>query len=208
MSRIQEPVKGIGIVDKQNGGTGQYAHVEVTIEAMDNRDAPNTIASAVIGATIPTAFIPSVTQGVTEGLKYGPIGGYPVVGVSVKIVGGKSHPVDSNAQAFKEAGRLAVQDALGKSSQALLEPVATLEVVTPEGFVGAVVGDINRRRGQITDMTTQNGGASKITARVPIAETFGYATDLRSLTQGRASFVSEPSGYADVPQSVVKAVAK
>lgn len=196
------PITGIGLVDKQNGGSGQYAQVEVTVHGLESHDAPNRVTSAVVGATIPTAFITSVIDGIHEGLKHGPLSGYPVTGVAVTIVGGKAHAKDSSTQAFKEAGRLAVQDALKKSEVSLLEPVALLDVTTPADCLGAIIGDINRRRGQVMDTSTREDGTSTVRANVPLAETFGYATDLRSLTQGRGNFILEPQGYAEVPSSV------
>ena len=202
MERINQPITGIGVVDKQNGGSGQFARVEVTVAALADPNAPNEVTSTVVGAAIPTEFIASVAQGITDGLKHGPLGGYPVVGVAVTITGGKAHAVDSNAPAFREAGRLAALDALRNAQPTLLEPIALLEVLTPAEFVGAVISDMIRRRGQITDTTTLADSTAQITARVPLAETFGYATALRSLTQGRASFVLEPVGYAEAPRSV------
>lgn len=193
---------GTGLVDKQNGGSGQYARVEVGIHPLADGEALNQIVNAVAGATIPTEFIPNVTDGIHEALTHGPLGGYPVTGVAVTILGGKAHAQDSNGQAFREAGKLAVQDALRNSEVALLEPVAKLDITTPTEFVGAVIGDINRRRGQITDTETAGDGTNTILATVPLAETFGYATDLRSLTQGRASFALTPEGYAEAPSSV------
>lgn len=170
---------------------------------MEDSNAPNTVINSVIGASIPTEFASSVIAGVEDGLKQGPISGYPVTGVAVTIIGGKAHAQDSNTQAFQEAGRLAVKDALRKSETTLLEPIAALDVTTPAEFVGTVIGDIHRRRGQIRDMNTHDEQEHIVHATVPLAETFGYATDLRSMTQGRAHFVLEPQGYAEAPISVV-----
>lgn len=194
-------VLGIGFVNKQNGGIGQYAKVEVTIRPLEEGETLNQIINAVVGAAIPTEFIASVTDGICDGLTRGPLGGHPVTGVAVTIRGGKAHAQDSSAQAFKEAGKLAVQDALSKSEVALLEPVAKLDITTPAEFLGAVIGDINRRRGQITNMSAADT-TNTVVANIPLAETFGYATDLRSLTQGRASFILTPHGYAEAPPSV------
>lgn len=195
-------VLGIGFVNKQNGGVGEYAKVEVSIRPLEEGETLNQIINAVVGAAIPTEFIASVTDGICDGLAHGPLGGHPVTGVAVTIRGGKAHAQDSSAQAFKEAGKLAVQDALSKSEVALLEPVAKLDITTPAEFLGAIIGDINRRRGQITDMRTAADATNTVVANVPLAETFGYATDLRSLTQGRASFALTPHGYVEAPPSV------
>jgi len=193
-------ITGIGIVDGQNGGHGRFAHVTITMHSAENPNDPNIVRSAVVGGAIPTAFLAAAISGCEEGLKRGPIGGYPVTGVIVTLTDGKAHPVDSDAGSFAEAGRLAVQNALQQASVVLLEPIARLEVVVDAEHLGATLGDLARRRGQVLETI---GGGSQVTVHVavPLAETFGYATALRSLTKGQGIFTLEPNGYAEAPAS-------
>jgi len=159
----------------------------------------------IIGGDIPREFIPAVERGVREALETGVVANYPVIDVEVTLVDGGYHPVDSSEPAFRMAGSMAVRQALSHAKPILLEPIMETEVTTPEQFFGDVLGDINARRGHVT-MVDQRGHMRLIRALVPLAETFGYATELRSLTQGRATYTMEFDHYQEVPPSVAEAL--
>lgn len=185
---------------RQTGGHGQYGHVKVEVVPL----APGsgiTFDDATKGGVIPREFVPAVEQGVRESLEAGPYAGYPVVDVGVRLVDGSFHPVDSSEIAFKIAASLAMRDAAVRSEPTLLEPIMSLEVVAPEEFVGVVTEDVRSRRGRLSGMEAR-GGAQCVSALVPLAEMFGYATSLRSSTQGRASFTMQFSRYEPVPRTV------
>jgi len=161
----------------------------------------------VVGGSIPREFIPAVQKGVKESLDRGVLAGYPIVDVGVALYDGSYHEVDSSEIAFKIAASEAFKDGCRKASPVILEPIMSLDVVTPDDFLGEVIGDISSRRGQI-EGTDVRGNAKAVRAKVPMGSMFGYATELRSLTQGRASFTLEPSHYAEVPDSIASTIEK
>ena len=188
---------------RQTGGRGQYGHVVINLEPAP--DEGFDFVNEIRGGAIPSEFIPAVEQGVEEALASGVHAGYPMVDVRVELVNGSSHDVDSSELAFKIAGSMAVQDAARRADPVLLEPVMAVEVVTPEEFLGDVIGDLSRRRGKVQGQEPR-GNAIAISAHVPLGEMFGYATDLRSSTQGRASFTMQFDRYEEVPPSVAEAI--
>ncbi len=188
---------------KQSGGRGQYGHVKMTIE-------PNTgkgyeFVNKVTGGAIPREYIPAVDKGIQESLEGGILAGYPLVDIKVTLFDGSYHEVDSSEMAFKIAGSMALKDGCKKASPAILEPIFKVEVTTPEEYMGDIIGDLNSRRGMIGGMTERNG-ARIIDAKVPLSEMFGYSTDLRSKSQGRATYAMEFCEYVQVPKGVEKAI--
>jgi elongation factor G len=197
---IREPVQKVqGRFVRQTGGRGQYGHVVINVEPAP-REGFDFINS-IKGGTIPSEFIPSVEAGIEEALQSGVKAGYPMVDVRVELVDGSYHDVDSSEMAFKVAGSMAVQEAARKAKPVLLEPVMSVEVVTPEGFLGEVIGDLSRRRGKVQGQEPR-GNALAVQAFVPLGEMFGYATDLRSSTQGRASYTMQFERYEEVPKNI------
>jgi elongation factor G len=192
---------------KQTGGSGQYAKVVVTVEPLPlAADGPTyEFVNAVSGGRIPKEYIPSVDAGAQDSLQYGVLAGYPMVGVKLTLVDGQFHEVDSSEMAFKIAGSIVMKEAARKADPALLEPMMSVEVTTPEDNMGDVIGDLNSRRGIIQSME-ERSGARVIKALVPLSEMFGYVGDLRSKTQGRASYSMQFDSYAEVPQSVAKEI--
>ena len=192
---------------KQTGGSGQYAKVVVTVEPLElAADGPTyEFVNAVSGGRIPKEYIPSVDAGAQDSLQYGVLAGYPMVGVKLTLVDGQFHEVDSSEMAFKIAGSIVMKEAARKADPALLEPMMAVEVTTPEDNMGDVIGDLNSRRGIIQSME-ERSGARVIKALVPLSEMFGYVGDLRSKTQGRASYSMQFDSYAEVPQSVAKEI--
>jgi elongation factor G len=184
---------------RQTGGSGQYGIVYINVEPAPGEGFD--FVNQVKGGSIPTEFIPAVEKGVEEALENGPRAGYPMVDVRVTLTDGKYHDTDSSEIAFKVAGSLALKDAVRRAKPVLLEPVFSVEVVTPEEFMGDVIGDLNRRRGQVSGME-QRGNAQVISAHVPLAEMFGYATDVRSNTQGRATYTMQFERYDEVPPNI------
>jgi elongation factor G len=197
---ITEKVESEGKYIKQTGGRGQYGHIWLRV-------GPNEpgkgfeFKNAIVGGVVPREFIPAVQKGIEEAMTNGVVAGYPMVDIKVEAFDGSFHDVDSNEMAFKIAGSLAFKDGCNKASPVLLEPIMSCEVVTPEDFMGDVIGDMNSRRGKILGMNPR-GGVQVINAQVPLAEMFGYATDLRSRTQGRATYTMQFSHYAQVPKQV------
>ena len=193
---------------RQSGGRGQYGHVYIRIEPLINdEDSDETyeFVNEIVGGAIPREFIPAVDKGCREQMEAGVIAGYPLVNVKVSLYDGSFHDVDSSEVAFKVAGSTALKEGAQKADPVILEPVMSLEVVTPEEYMGDVVGDLNRRRGIIHGM--EDGPSGKIVSgEVPLAEMFGYATDLRSSSQGRATFTMEPLKYAEVPSNVAEVI--
>ena len=187
---------------KQTGGKGQFGHVKLKVEP-NPRGKGFTYNNRVVGGEIPKEFFNACETGIREALTNGVILGYPVVDVHVDLVGGSSHDVDSNEQAFKIAAILAVRDAFQQASSILLEPVMLVNVDVPDEYQGDLIGDLNRRRGRIAEIDSRNG-LSAIRAEVPLAEMFGYATDMRSLSKGRASFSMEPLQFEEVPAAMVE----
>jgi elongation factor G len=194
---IKRGVRTEGKFVRQSGGRGQYGHVWLEIEPLE-RGAGFEFVDAVVGGTIPREYIPAVRQGVQEAMEAGIFAGYPVIDLRVKVCDGSYHNVDSSEIAFKIAGSMALKDGAKKAGGVLLEPIMEVEVVTPEEFMGDVIGNLNSRRGNIKAVTTR-AGARVISARVPLSEMFGYATDLRSLSQGRATYTMHFSSYQEVP---------
>jgi elongation factor G len=192
---------------KQTGGSGQYARVIIDIEPLPRTEdgATYEFENKVTGGRVPREYIPSIDQGAQEAMQYGILAGYPLVGIKVRLTDGAYHEVDSSEMAFKIAGSMAFKEAARKASPALLEPVMAVEVVTPEANMGDVIGDLNSRRGTIQAME-ERGGARVVRAVVPLSEMFGYVGDLRSRTQGRASYTMVFDSYAEVPANVAKEI--
>jgi elongation factor G len=188
---------------RQTGGSGQFGVINIDLEPAPGEGFD--FVNKIKGGAIPTEFIPAVEKGVEEALENGPKAGYPIVDVRVTLVDGKSHDVDSSEIAFKVAGSLALQEAAKRAKPVLLEPVFAVEVVTPEEFVGDVIGDLNRRRGHLHGQE-KRGNAQVVTASVPLAEMFGYATDLRSTTQGRATYTMQFEKYEEVPSKIAEEI--
>ena len=202
---IKKLVEQEGKYIKQSGGRGQYGHVYIRIEPLISEEKNYEFVNEIVGGTIPKEFISAVDKGCREQMEAGVIAGYPLVKVKVSLYDGSYHDVDSSEIAFKVAGSMAFKDGAIKAGPVLLEPIMSLEVVTPEEYMGDVVGDLSRRRGVIGGM--EDGASGKIiSGEVPLAEMFGYATDLRSATQGRATFTMEPLKYSEVPRNVAEAV--
>lgn len=191
---------------KQTGGSGQFAKVQVTIEPLDTAEGElYEFSNAVTGGRVPREYIPSVDAGIQDAMQYGVLAGYPLVGIKATLVDGAYHDVDSSEMAFKIAGSMALKEAVRKADPVLLEPMMAVEVRTPEDYMGDVIGDINSRRGQIQGMEDITG-AKVVRGLVPLSEMFGYVGDLRSKTQGRASFSMEFDSYAEVPKSVAEEI--
>jgi elongation factor G len=198
---ISRPVEKIeGKFVRQTGGRGQFGHVVINMEPTDPGDGYEFM-DKIVGGKVPREYIPSVDLGIQEAMESGILAGYPVVDLRVELVDGSYHDVDSSEMAFKVAGSMAFKTAMQRAKPKLLEPVMDVEVVTPEEYLGDVMGDINSRRGHILHLEPR-GNAQAIRARVPLATMFGYATDLRSTTQGRATFTMQFDRYEDVPQSI------
>ena len=203
---ITKPVDVEHKYAKQSGGRGQYGHCKVKFEPMDaNAEETYKFESTVVGGAIPKEYIPAVGEGIEEAMKSGILGGFPVVGVHANVYDGSYHEVDSSEMAFHIAGSMAFKEAMQKASPVLLEPIMKVEVTTPEDYMGDVIGDINSRRGRIEGME-DIGGGKMIRGYVPLAEMFGYATDLRSRTQGRVNYSMFFEKYEPVPKSVQEKV--
>jgi elongation factor G len=190
---------------KQSGGRGQYGHVVLKVEPL----APGggyEFVDAIKGGVVPREYIPAVDKGIQETLPSGVLAGYPIVDVKVTLFFGSYHDVDSNENAFKMAGSMAFKEGLRKASPVLLEPMMAVEVETPEDYAGTVMGDLSSRRGMVQGMDDMVGGGKTIKAEVPLAEMFGYATNLRSLTQGRATYTMEFKHYSEAPKNVADEV--
>ncbi|MGB3298738.1 MAG: elongation factor G [Phormidesmis sp.] len=196
--------KAEGKFIRQSGGKGQFGHVVIEL-APSEEGSGFEFVSKIVGGTIPKEFIGPAEQGMKEACESGILAGYPLIDVKVTLVDGSYHDVDSSEMAFKIAGSMAVKEAVMKASPVLLEPMMKVEVEAPEDFLGDVMGDLNARRGQIEGMGSEEG-VTKVTAKVPLAEMFGYATDIRSKTQGRGSFSMEFSQYEEVPRNVAEAI--
>jgi elongation factor G len=201
---ILSPADGEGKLIKQSGGRGQYGHVIIKIQP-NERGKGFTYENKVVGGTIPREYIPAVIKGLEEATLNGVVGGYPVIDVHVDIVDGSYHDVDSNELAFKMAAIFAFKDGVKRAKPILLEPIMKVENVTPDEFQGDIMGDLNRRRARISGIETK-GNLCTIAAEVPLAEMFGYATAIRSLSKGRSSYSMEPSHFEQVPQQVLNAV--
>jgi len=201
---IRKAVKTEGKFIRQSGGKGQYGHVVIEVEPGEPGSGFEFV-SKIVGGSIPKEYISPAEQGMKEACESGILAGYPVIDVKATLVDGSFHDVDSSEMAFKIAGSMAIKDGVMKASPVLLEPMMKVEVEVPEDFLGDVMGDLNSRRGQIEGMGSEQGIA-KVTAKVPLAEMFGYATDIRSKTQGRGIFSMEFSNYDEVPRNVAEAI--
>ncbi len=200
---ITAPADGEGKFVRQSGGRGQYGHAVIKIEPNPGKGIE--VLNEIVGGVIPKEYIKPTIEGIQEAANNGTIAGYPVIDFKAHIVFGSYHEVDSNEMAFRMAGIFALKDAMKKASPILLEPITKVEVVTPEEYQGDIMGDLNRRRGQIQNMETKNGVCT-INAFVPLQTMFGYATDVRSLSKGRASYTMEPDHFEQVPANVLKEI--
>lgn len=201
---IRTSVEQEGKYVRQSGGKGQYGHVWIKLEPLEAGKGFE-FENAIVGGVIPREFIPAVDKGIQEQMQNGVIAGYPVVDVKVTLFDGSYHDVDSNEMAFKIAGSMAFKDAAKKAKPVILEPVMKVEAVTPEDFMGDVMGDLNRRRGILQGIDDSPSG-KLIHAEVPLSEMFGYATDLRSMTQGRATYTMEFAKYSEVPSNIAEQI--
>ena len=197
---ITKTIKSEGRFIRQSGGRGQYGHVWLTVEPQASGKGFEFV-NRIVGGAIPREYIPPVQKGITEAMEKGTLAGFPMVDIKVTLVDGSFHEVDSSEMAFKIAGSMGFKEGVRRAGPILLEPVASIEIITPEEFMGQVVSDLNSRRGKTTKMEYR-GGTNVIAGEVPLANMFGYATDLRSLTQGRATFTLQFSHYRPVPQSL------
>ena len=188
---------------RQSGGKGQYGHVKIRVSP--NPEKGYEFVNSVVGGAIPKEYIPAVDAGIQGAMQSGVLAGYNVVDVKVELYDGSYHEVDSSEMAFKIAGSMAFKEAMKKADPVLLEPIMKVTVIVPEEYMGDVIGDLNSRRGMIQGMEAENG-AQRINSMVPLSEMFGYATDLRSKTQGRGQYVMEPSHYAEVPKNIAEKV--
>ena len=201
---ITQPSEGEGKFIRQTGGHGQYGHAIIKMEPLE-RGQGIEVLNEIVGGAIPKEFIKPTQDGLMEGARNGVVAGYPVVDFRVRIVDGTFHEVDSSELAFKMAGIFAFKEAMKKAKPILLEPIMKVEVTTPDEYQGDIMGDLNRRRGQIQGMENK-GNAAVITAFVPLEMMFGYATDIRSLTKGRASYSMEPSHFEQVPSNLLSKI--
>jgi elongation factor G len=203
---IRKGVKQDGKFVRQSGGRGQYGHIVIEMEPAE-RGAGFSYESAIVGGVVPKEYVAAAGKGIEEAMRNGPLAGFPVVDVAVKAVDGSFHDVDSNEMAFKVAGSMAFKEAFSKASPVLLEPMMKVEIVTPEDYLGDVMGDVSRRRGILQGQDESPSG-KVINAMVPLGEMFGYATTLRSMSQGRATFSMEFDHYAEAPANIAEAVTK
>mgnify|MGYP000136347133 FL=1 len=200
---IRKPASSDTKYARQSGGKGQYGHVKINIEPNPNKGYE--FVNNIVGGAIPKEYIEPANQGIQGAMQSGVIAGYPVVDVKVTLYDGSYHEVDSSEMAFKIAGSMAFKDASKKADPTLLEPIMKVSVIVPEEYMGDVIGDLNSRRGEIQGFEERTG-AKQINAHVPLSEMFGYATDLRSKTQGRGQYVMEPDGYKEVPKSIAEKI--
>ena len=192
---------------RQSGGSGQYGHVKIIVEPNEPGKGYEFV-NATVGGSIPKEYIPAVDAGIQGAMQSGVLAGYSVVDVKVTLYDGSYHEVDSSEMAFKIAGSMAFKEAMRKADPVLTEPMMKVVTIVPEDYMGEVIGDFNSRRGQITTMEARTGGVEEIVAHVPLSEMFGYATDLRSKTQGRGIYSMEPSHFAEVPKSIQETIVK
>ena len=204
---IRKAVEQEGKFVRQSGGRGQYGHVWLKIEPQEAGKGYEFV-NGIVGGVVPREYIPAVDKGIQEAMQNGVMAGYPVVDVKITLFDGSYHDVDSNEMAFKIAGSMGFKEGVQKANPVLLEPMMKVEVETPEDYMGDVMGDLNRRRGMVQGMEDAIGGAKIIKAEVPLAEMFGYATQLRSMSQGRATYTMEFAKYSEAPNSVAEAVIK
>ncbi|MFT3805954.1 elongation factor G [Arenimonas sp.] len=203
---IRKAVKQEGKFVRQSGGRGQYGHIVIEMEPQE-RGAGYSFENAIVGGVVPKEYVTAAGKGIEEAMKNGVLAGYPVVDIKIKAVDGSYHDVDSNEMAFKVAGSMGFKEGFGKASPVLLEPIMKVEIVTPEDYLGDVMGDVSRRRG-ILQGSDESPSGKLINAMVPLGEMFGYATSLRSMSQGRATFTMEFDHYAEAPANIAEAVIK
>jgi elongation factor G len=200
----KETVRKLADVDekyaRQSGGRGQYGHVKIKVEPNESGKGYE-FRNAIVGGSVPKEYIGPVDQGIQGAMQAGVLAGYQVVDVIVTLYDGSYHEVDSSEMAFKIAGSMAFKEAMRKADPCILEPIMKVTVTVPEEYMGDVIGDLNSRRGHIQGMIAR-GSAQQIDAHVPLSEMFGYATDMRSKTQGRGQYTMEPSHYIEVPKSI------
>ena len=196
---IKGTVKVEGRHKKQTGGRGQYGHVWIELGPNTEGDEDFVFEDKIFGGSVPRQYIPAVEKGLRESIEEGVLAGYPVVGVKITLYDGSYHTVDSSEMAFKIAASMAFKKGAEQAKPVLLEPIVDVEVVVPEAFMGDIIGDLNKKRGRIMGMDPQ-AGRQVIKAQAPMSEMFKYATDLRSMTQGRGSFTMEFSHYEEVPE--------
>jgi len=189
---------------RQSGGRGQYGHVKLRVEPAEPGQGI-LFTSAIVGGAVPKEYIPAVKKGIQEAAETGVLGGYPMVDVKVTLLDGSYHEVDSSERAFQIAASMGFKSAVRKAKPIFLEPLMVMEVVAPESFIGDVISDLNGRRARIRGLESRNG-VRMVNAQVPLAETFGYATHLRSMTQGRATYTMQFCRYEHVPQSIAEAI--
>lgn len=204
----KETIKGSARVEgkfvRQSGGRGQYGHIWIDMEPLE-RGKGFEFANKIVGGSIPREYVPAVEKGIKEAMEGGVLAGYPLVDLKVSLIDGSYHEVDSSEMAFKIAGSMALKEGAKKAHIVLIEPIMSVEVVTPEEYMGDVIGDLNSRRGKIQSME-QRVGAQVIKAMVPLADMFGYSTDLRSKTQGRATYTMQFSSYEEVPKNIMEGI--
>ncbi|GAB6158636.1 elongation factor G [Desulfotomaculum varum] len=202
---IRKAVKAEGKFVRQSGGKGQYGHVWIELEPMEPGGPGYEFVNKIVGGVVPKEYIPAVDAGIREAMENGILAGYPMVDIRATIYDGSYHEVDSSEMAFKIAGSMAFKNGAEKANPVLLEPIFKVEVVVPEEYMGDVIGDLNSRRGRIEEMG-QRGNARVVTAYVPLAEMFGYATDLRSKTQGRGTYTMQHDHYEEVPKNIAEGI--
>jgi elongation factor G len=206
---ITMPTRGEGRFVRQTGGSGQYGHAVIEVEPLtEETDEDLVFENKLVGGSIPKEYIRPIEQGIREAAKSGVVAGYPVVGVKVRLIDGSYHEVDSSEMAFKIAGSMALKDGFQRGRPILLEPYMKVSVVVPEEFAGTIVGDLSARRANIGGIDVRGPGISEVQAHAPLGEMFGYATDLRNLTQGRGSFTMEFEKYEPVPESIMDGIIK
>ena len=203
---IRKAVKQEGKFVRQSGGRGQYGHIVIEMEPQE-RGAGYSFENDIVGGVIPKEYIPAADKGIQEAMKNGVLAGFPVVDIKVRAIDGSYHDVDSSEMAFKIAGSMAFKEGFHKANPALLEPIMKVEIVTPEDYMGDVMGDVSRRRGLLQGPDDTPSG-KVINAMVPLGEMFGYATTMRSMSQGRATFTMEFDHYAEAPTNIADAVIK
>ncbi len=202
---ITRPVKAEGRFVRQTGGKGQFGHAIIEVEPLEPGKGFEFV-NQIRGAAIPNEYVPAVEKGVREAMESGVLGGYPVVDVRVRLVDGSYHEVDSSEMAFKIAGSMAFKNAAQRANPVLLEPIMKVETMIPENFMGDVIGDLSARRAKVEGMESHAGGVTAVKAFVPLATMFGYATDLRSMTQGRGTFTMEFDHYEQLPQNIAETI--
>ena len=204
---IRQEVEAEGKYVRHTGGRGQYGHVRIRITPLTDSEENFEFVDEIVGGVVPREYINAVSKGIEDQMQNGVIAGYPLINVRATLYDGSYHDVDSNEMAFRIAGSMALREAANRANPVLLEPVMSVEVVTPEEYMGDVVGDLNRRRGLIDGMD-ENPAGKIIRSSVPLGEMFGYSTDLRSATQGRATYTMEFSRYEEVPNNIAEGIKK